>query len=139
MLLGVLLTATLTLPSGDFRVRDEMLEHFHLSPEASPALQPQPVPRPFLWRALGWLNYAAAGSMTASQYYRQERSFGYTASPDNDAARISIIASSTYGANELSERLYESNREWAWIARVTSIGVLGYTAGNNFYNGWERR
>lgn len=139
---AVLISATLLL-SPDFRTPDPTLAAYMLQ-EAPPPEAPAPeVPtedsRSRAWRYLGWLNYAAAGLASGSQFYREDRTGGWDPSPDNVQLRVGLVAAGAEGANMATDRLYGNNRRLAWITRVSSIAVFGYTASVNFQRGWERR
>lgn len=139
-----LLLSVALLLSPDVRTPDPTLAAFTLqeddtTPEASAPEVPSEDSRSRAWRYLGWLNYAAAGTAAGSQFYREDRSFGWDPSPENVQLRVGLVAGGAEGANMLSDRLYESNRRLAWLTRISSIAVLGYTASVNFQRGWERR
>lgn len=99
-----------------------------------------PKPEGLLFRALGYLNYAASGAFFGSQEYRQSRTnSAWEPSPDNAMIQIGAIGASTEALNWSSSKLYrEGMRAQAWALRLGQLGVFGVAAGVNFQKGWKR-
>ena len=121
------------------------LERFHLEQPAPPSEPPADDDNDdgsegLVFRALGYLNYAAAGSFWGSEEYRASRTNGsWEPTLENSMARIGAIGASTEALNWSSSKLYrEGMRGQAWALRVGQLATFGVAAGWNFNKGWKR-